>query len=483
MHDSGRNGVGRILTALLLLCVGLVGYAAADIADLAPGVLTIDPDIDPDVLPPGEPVPSVPAAGDAEPALSAADGPVPDRQALAAALATAAADPDLGPAPGIIVRDGLTGAVLFGARESTQKLPASTVKLLSAATVLSVLDPQATMATRVLRGAGPEEIVLVAGGDTMLARGAGDPDAAVGHAGLDDLARATADALDGTGPVTLGLDARYAAGPRYAPGWYPVDIANGATQAVTMIGLADQRPAIGDPSPRWPEEQVLRAFAAALAEHGVTATLAANAEGEIDRAAWSRPRQVGAELARVESAPYLDVLEVALDDSDNALTENLVRQAAAEAEGYETDFAGATALMSQQLTSLGIDMSSATLADASGLTNTARVSVDVISQVLQLGVTGALPPMRQVVAALPVAGYDGTLARRFIVDDTASAAGIVRGKTGTLTGSSALAGTTVTADGRLLTFAVIADGIPRTGTLAARAALERLATILTDCGC
>ncbi|MBZ9640687.1 D-alanyl-D-alanine carboxypeptidase, partial [Streptomyces sp. PSKA30] len=61
------------------------------------------------------------------------------------------------------------------------------------------------------------------------------------------------------------------------------------------------------------------------------------------------------------------------------------------------------------------------------------------------------------------------------------AAGIVRAKTGTLTGVNALAGTVVNQDGRLLAFAFLATGT--TDPTAAQTALDRAATALAACGC
>lgn len=70
-------------------------------------------------------------------------------------------------------------------------------------------------------GDTPDEIVLVAGGDSLLGPGKGDPDAVAGRAGLRDLAEQVATALKarGTTDVTLYVDETYAAGPTTAPTW------------------------------------------------------------------------------------------------------------------------------------------------------------------------------------------------------------------------------------------------------------------------
>ncbi len=99
---------------------------------------------------------------------------------------------------------------------------------------------------------------------------------------------------------------------------------------------------------------------------------------------------------------------------------------------------------------------------------------------LQLAASADHPELRPVVTGLPVAGFDGSLLQRF---DRSRGRGWVHAKTGTLTGTSALAGLVTDARGRALVFAFVSNRIPLIGTLDARAALDRLATALADCPC
>ena len=476
----------RTITALAVtaLVAATGAYVTADVLDVAPGVLTIGRPGDPDTRPPPGPPPGVTdlvavptpsrAAPLVDPDLTA---PLPDAAALARVVEEQLAAPGFFGSAAVRVTDGPTGSVLYALDADRPVTPASTQKLLSGAAVLHTLDPGGRLTTAAVR-TGADTIALVAGGDTMLAPGAGDPALVEGHAGLADLAEEVVGRLAREGPlpaaVTVSVDLTYAAGPRYAPRWNMEDIRLGYNQGVTMVGLAGQRPRPSEPSPPEPELEVVKAFVAALTAAGLPASVAA--EPVLPTAA-SGPR-----LGAVHSATVREVTALAMADSDNALTEGLTRQASAS-RGGPTDFEGVARFVVEVVAGLGIDVEGVALTDSSGMSYDQVMPARVISDLLVRATTGADPLLMGLVAELPVAGLSGTLHERFLASSTRAVAGIPRAKTGTINATAALAGTTLTRDGRPLTFVVIADKVPREGRLEARLALDRLVTALTECGC
>ncbi len=105
----------------------------------------------------------------------------------------------------------------------------------------------------------------------------------------------------------------------------------------------------------------------------------------------------------------------------------------------------------------------------------------VVAELHRAAADGSIPDADGLLSGLPVAGYDGTLAERS-VDAGVAAPGSVRAKTGTLLGVNDLAGTVLTADGRLLAFAVLADGAA--GSVdTSESALDVAVDALAGCGC
>ena len=125
---------------------------------------------------------------------------------------------------------------------------------------------------------------------------------------------------------------------------------------------------------------------------------------------WSTAAPAGAQaLGSVESATYAEVLDLALDRSENSLTENLTRQAAF-AQGRSTTRQGDNArFIRERLTANGVPTAGLVITDACGLSPGQRASAATLSGVLRLAATGAVPELRGVVAGLPVSGLSGTL--------------------------------------------------------------------------
>jgi D-alanyl-D-alanine carboxypeptidase/D-alanyl-D-alanine-endopeptidase (penicillin-binding protein 4) len=497
------------MATILSVVTILLGYAVLDVADAAPGVLTLTaaPPPPPTETPGRRTLPAVPqptpstSVGEPLPPL-AGEAEAPTLGGVARALRPIVAMPALADSA-LVVRDGQTGEVLFDDNGSQLRIPASTTKLLSAAAVGQTFAPDATLETVVRRGATDDEIVLVAGGDSLINPGKGDPEAVAGRAGLSDLSDQVAAALEkkGVGAVTLRVDESYAYGPEVAPTWEASFRPSGITGAVAMLGLSSQRATGGRVGPADPVAAVRDLFVRQLERRGIRVTLAPRDTPSVTSpttpttpatpttaaatpAATPTPLTTtapaagpGSVLGRIVSAPVRDQLALALTDSDNALTEILARQASFRSGGG-TSFADTGAWVVAQVAALGLDTTGVVLRDASGLSRENRVRADLLTRILALGYDGHHAVLRRALDGLPIGGLTGTLDNRFTGADS-DAAGRARAKTGTLTGANALAGSVVDDDGRLIVFAGMVAGA---GTTEARAALDRFVATLAACG-
>jgi serine-type D-Ala-D-Ala carboxypeptidase/endopeptidase (penicillin-binding protein 4) len=462
----------RLVVPAVVLAVA--AYVAGDVADVVPGVLTVSA---PPAAPAPRPTPSDPPRTPAAPALPALSGqaPRPLPGVLLTRLRPLLGARALGPSVSASVLDAESGAALLDVDAATPRVPASTTKLLTGAALLSAVGGGTRMATTAVQGTGADEVVLVGGGDMLLGTGASQPRQVVGRAGLGTLARQVAAALPPArrAHVVVTVDDSAFTGGTTAPTWAAADVRLGLTGRVAALGLARDRARPGHPGAADPALSAGRAFAAALRRAGVRVV------GSPTRATAPPNART---LGRVQSAPVADVLGVALRESDNALAEALARLVA-RAAGRPSTFDGAAAAVLDEVRRLGVDTGPARIVDASGLGRGSRIPARVLADVLRLAADDAHPQLRPLLEGLPVSGFTGTLAERFTKRPAASAAGMVRAKTGTLTGVNTLAGLTVDADGRLLVFVVLADHVPAGGTPAARAAMDRLAAALTACDC
>jgi len=461
-------GVGTAVVVLLG-----AGYATADAYDVVPGIVTLAPPVaDPSPFPtaPGAVDPTaVPRAlGDLDPQV-----PLPAADQLQSLVDGLVTDPRLGPSVGVTVVDQLTGETLASHQPDAGRVPASTAKILTGVAALTALDPDATLPTRVVR-VDDGAIALVAGGDMMLAAGAGDPAATAGRAGMADLAARTAEALalQGTTGVRLLVDDTLFAGPTVSPAWHPANVNEGFVAPVTGLAVDIGRVGEGEYAPRTsdPSLAAAKVLAQRLGELGVTV------QGEPTRTSST---QGAPELARVESAPLVDVVHYFLETSDNTITEVVSRFVALDA-GLPASFDGGTQAVLRQVGTLGVDVTGARLVDASGLGAGSSLAPALLADVVRLTTDPAHPLLRDVAVGMPVAGLSGTLSDRFTRSD---ARGLVRAKTGSLPRVTSLAGTVLDTQRRQLVFVVMADQTPEGGQWAPRQAIDGFVGSLAACGC
>ena len=385
------------------------------------------------VLQPAGPAPSQ-AAGGADP--------------LADRLDPLMAGPDLGPVRTGAVIDVTTGQLLYGHHETTATTPASITKLATAVAALGTLGPAHRLTTTVVTTA-PGRIVLVGGGDPTLE--------------LGGLADDTAAALKtrGTRTVRLAYDTSYFSGPSLHPIGYNENLAP-VTALMAREGRLDGTSSGPAQRSQDPAGDAAASFAQLLRARGITVT------GTPGRG----PGTGGARLAAHVSAPLSDLVERMLTNSDNDLAESLARQVA-RATGRPTTFAGGAAAVRAALVKEGVPLGGAVFSDGSGLDHADRLAPVTVARLLALAGAPGHPELRPVLTGLPVAAFTGTLASRF---HGSPGAGLIRAKTGTLTGTNTIAGTKVLADGRLVAFCFMTQGAA--AALPAESALDHLATAL-----
>jgi serine-type D-Ala-D-Ala carboxypeptidase/endopeptidase (penicillin-binding protein 4) len=457
----------RLRRRLLVSVLALVTVAALTVG----GVLFLGRDDDGRGSGAGAgPTPVLPDVGEPAPVLSAlsADAPAPDRSAVSAALGPLLAVPALSGGVRAEVVDVAAGDTLFDQGAEEPVTPASTAKLLTSVAALTALDPDDTLQTTVVAGATPDEVVLVGGGDPTLSTTS--PSLTYpGAATVADLAAQVRAALaPGTTVGRVVVDTTLFEGPPTAEGWGPEDAPSSYAAPVTAAAVDGARAAPGESARSGaPGTDAGRALAAALGVPDATVE-----PGEAPDGAMT--------LGIVSSAPIARLVEQALSQSDNLLADSLARHVAL-ARGLPATFDGAAQAVTEALADAGVDTSTVELHDGSGLSRLDLVTPAVLADVLAGAADGSLAGASAVVSGLAVAGYDGTLADRGDADP-ATAPGAVRGKTGTLLGVHALAGTVVTADGRLLAYALVANGTTGGGG-PEEAALDAVAAALAGCGC
>jgi len=476
------------LAATLTIAGGaMVALVATDVVDPPAGWWSGPDDADDAARDPQQVSPppelSLPDPRPPVPVLGPPEGPPADPAGVRARLRPLLADPDLGRHVGVVVRDLARDEPVLRLGGADPYIPASTLKIFTAAAVLAALGPEHRFGTEVVRtpaGPGLPRVVLVGGGDPLLATrppppGTADVPTTVSLAGL---AAETARALraDGVRRVRVGLDTGLFSGPAASPDWEPGYVPDDVVSPISALWVEEGR-VEPDGAERSPDPALAagEAFADALSNRGIGVVGA-------PRPAAAPPGRGADVVAEAVGAPLDSVVQHVLEASDNEGAEVLLRHVAL-ATDRPGSFAGGVEAVREVLTGLGVSWAGVRTYDGSGLSRDNRVTREALGQVLQLGADPGLPELRTVVSGLPVARFSGSLEYRFLDAGTVGGRGVVRAKTGTLSHVHGLAGTVVTRDGTLLGFGLLTDRVPLADTLDARALLDQMAAALAGCGC
>lgn len=348
----------------------------------------------------------------------------------------------------------IDGVDVGGIRESVPLIPASTMKLLTATAALEVLSPNATLST-VIGLDGTIDSDGVAVGDLWLV-GGGDPLIATdGYAAafrrqpqtynpLRDIAALIAGAgitrIDGR---VVGDESRYDT-DRYVDSWPDRYITQNNIGPLSALSVNDGFSSFdgGLVHSSAPASWAAAALAAELDAIGVSVSGAATSGVAPDEIT---------EIARFPSLPVSQMVAQLLTESDNNTAELLTKEIGRLTSGAGTTAAGTSGIL-EALALVGYDVGGVVANDGSGLDRGNLLTCGLLQQILDRA-----GPESVLAAGLAIGGRTGTLTNRFTAPATA---GLVRAKTGFLNEVNGLAGFVDGADGHVLTFALITNGIP-----------------------
>jgi D-alanyl-D-alanine carboxypeptidase/D-alanyl-D-alanine-endopeptidase (penicillin-binding protein 4) len=174
-------------------------------------------------------------------------------------------------------------------------------------------------------------------------------------------------------------------------------------------------------------------------------------------------------LAEHVSAPLSDVCRLSNKPSNNFVAEAIYKTLGGELYGAPGTLAKGTRAVMDYLTSAGIKAGAYRIVNGSGLTHENRITPQDLSSLLRK-IYYDLSVAPEFMSSLAVAGIDGTIRNRFMGTD---AVGLVRAKTGTLNGVSALSGYVGEKDDVLI-FSIFVEGFRHRRTNEVRHAQVRM---------
>jgi D-alanyl-D-alanine carboxypeptidase/D-alanyl-D-alanine-endopeptidase (penicillin-binding protein 4) len=169
------------------------------------------------------------------------------------------------------------------------------------------------------------------------------------------------------------------------------------------------------------------------------------------------------------SAPLADVCKISNKPSNNFVAEAIYKTVGGELYGLPGTLAKGTKAIMEYLTAAGIRAGNYRVVNGSGLTHENRITARDLAALLRtIYYDPAVAP--DFLTSLAIGGIDGTIRNRFLGTE---AVGLVRAKTGTLSGVSALSGYVGDKDDVLI-FSIFVQGFRNKRTNEVRHAQVRL---------
>ena len=322
-----------------------------------------------------------------------------------------------------------TGEVIYEKNPLKLHHPASTTKLFTAATALAKLGSDYQFETTVYVDANAD--IQVPG--NIYLKGKADP-----VLQPQDIVR-LADVLLESGVKSIQgdirIDTTYLDTVREGPGWMWDD----RPLRISALSIREIEPEPGTRS---------RAFACGyllkteLEQKGIEV-----AGDVISGTVPSDARTVAKHL----SPPLADILKLMNKPSDNWIAELLFKAIGAEVMGEPGTWQKGRDAVTEFLSETVGELPAHRFVDGSGLSRYNLLNVELLTKLL-VYMYQNFELMPEYLASLPIAGVDGTLSHRM---QGVSAERVLRAKTGTLSGVSALAGYTVTADDEVFAFGIL----------------------------
>ena len=156
-------------------------------------------------------------------------------------------------------------------------------------------------------------------------------------------------------------------------------------------------------------------------------------------------------VAKHLSPPLADILKLMNKPSDNWIAELLFKTIGAEVVGEQGTWRKGREAVTNFLSEIMGEPPPHRFVDGSGLSRYNLLNAELLTKLL-VYMYHNFELMPEYLASLPIAGVDGTLKNRM---QGVSAEKTLRAKTGTLSGVSALAGYTVTADDEVFAFGIL----------------------------